>query len=321
LVDRKKLVVKTDGVLASVPGDVALLTEQGIEFREGSYLTEDELIENCRDADGLLVLREPITARVLEALPRCRVIGRFGVGLDSIDVAAATARGVRVTNVPDSNLAEVATHALAMALALCRRLPLYDRSVRRGEWDFEGPGAGVRRPSALRFGLVGLGKIGARVASGASAIGFDVQAHDPYLGDDQVRALGARPVGFDELIESSDVLSLHVPLTPETRLLLDERALARMPPGAVLVNVSRGGLLDERALADAIVSGRLAGAGIDVFDHEPPTEDNPLRGLDRVILTPHTAHYSADSYAETRRKAFLDVRAVLTGASPSYPVN
>ncbi|WP_051579647.1 C-terminal binding protein [Pseudonocardia acaciae] len=316
-----KLVVKTDGVLASSPEDIALLTERGIGFREGSYLTEDELIDNCRDADGLLVLREPITARVLGELTRCRVIGRFGVGLDSIDVAAATARGVRVTHVPAANVTEVATHALAMALALARRLPLYDASVRAGRWDFEGPGAGIRRPSRQTFGLVGLGRIGVRVAEAAAAIGFRVTAYDRHLDDAAIRARGVEPVTLDEVIETSDILSLHVPLDEHTRGLVDEAALRRMPPGAVLVNVSRGGLVDEAALAAAIASGHLAGAGLDVFDGEPLDPDSPLRGLDRVILTPHTAHYSADSYAETRRTAFLDVSSVLSGERPRHAVN
>lgn len=316
-----KLVVKTDGVLASSPDDIALLTERGIGFREGAYLTEDELIDNCRDADGLLVLREPITARVLRELSRCRVIGRFGVGLDSVDVAAATARGIRVTNVPEANVSEVATHALAMALSLSRRLPLYDASVRAGRWDFEGPGVGVRRPSRQTFGLIGLGKIGARVAHAACAVGFRVQAHDRYVDDAEIRAHGIVPVTLDEVIETSDILSLHIPLTEETRALLDRPRLRRMPVGAVLVNVSRGGLVDEAALAEAIASGHLAGAGIDVFDSEPLGAQSPLRGLDRVILTPHTAHYSADSYAETRRTAFLDVRSVLSGQRPRHAVN
>lgn len=268
-----------------------------------------------------MVLREPITARVLDALPQLRVIGRFGVGLDSIDVQAATNRGIVVTNVPDSNITEVATHAVALALALTRRLHRYDRSIRSGKWDFEGPGAGVRRVSTQVFGLLGFGKIGQRVAASAKAIGFEVWAHDPFMSDEAISSHGVRPATFSDLIAGADVVSIHVPLIESTRNLIGAAELAKFKAGANLINVSRGGLVDEVALAAAVAGGHLAGAGLDTFAVEPLASNSPLRDLENVILSPHAAHYSAESYAETRLKAFRDVARVLGGKTPFYAVN
>lgn len=314
-------IVKTDGVLETHSNDRALFDGMDITFDEITSLTEAELISNCEGASALLVLREPITAKVLDALPDLRVIGRFGVGLDSIDVQAATDRGVIVTNVPDSNITEVATHAIAMAMALTRRLHRYDRSIRSGAWDFEGPGAGIRRASTQVFGVIGLGKIGQRVAASARAIGFNVWAHDPFMTDDAIAAHGVRAASFSDLISGADVISLHVPLIDSTRNIIGAAELAKFKTGANLINVSRGGLIDEDALAAAIGSGQLAGAGLDTFAVEPLPRDSPLHALDNVILSPHAAHYSAESYAETRLKAFRDVALVLSGKSPMYAVN
>ncbi|MDQ0821537.1 D-3-phosphoglycerate dehydrogenase [Arthrobacter sp. V4I6] len=314
-------IVKTDGVLETYDADRAEFAGLDITFDEITSLTEAELISNCEGASALLVLREPITARVLDALPQLRVIGRFGVGLDSIDVQAATNRGIVVTNVPDSNITEVATHAVALALALTRRLHRYDRSIRSGQWDFEGPGAGVRRVSTQVFGLIGFGKIGQRVAASAKAIGFEVWAHDPFMSDDAISSHGVRPASFSDLIAGADVVSIHVPLIETTRNLIGAAELAKFKAGANLINVSRGGLVDEVALAAAVAGGHLAGAGLDTFAVEPLAPNNPLRDLENVILSPHAAHYSAESYAETRLKAFRDVARVLGGKTPFYAVN
>lgn len=314
-------VVKTDGVLETHDDDRAQFSGLDITFEEIISLTEDALIENCAGAAGLLVLREPITARVLDALPDLRVIGRFGVGLDSIDVQAATDRGVIVTNVPDSNIVEVASHAIAMAMALTRRLHKYDASVRSGKWDFEGPGEGIRRVTTQVLGIVGFGKIGQRVATSARAIGYEVWAYDPFISDAAIADAGVKPASLDEIIEGADVTSLHLPLTESTRNIIGAEQLARFKNDSNLINVSRGGLIDEDALAEALSLGMLAGAGLDTFSEEPLSPDSPLRALDNVILSPHAAHYSAESYAETRSKAFRDVARVLRGETPLYAVN
>ncbi|SMC47098.1 C-terminal binding protein [Rhizobium sp. RU36D] len=314
-------IIKIDGMLTVEPEQMAYLAGMDVDFVEKTLLTEDELIAECGDADALLVLREPITARVLSALPKLKVIGRFGVGLDTIDVDACTKAGVQVTNVPDSNLDEVSTHALAMILALVRRLKLYDTAVRNGRWKALADGEGITRPDRQTLGLIGFGQIGRLTAKKAAAFGYSISAYDPHMPADRIEAAGAKPMTLDALIATSDIISLHVPFTPETQNIISRERIAEMRQGAIVINVSRGGLIDEEALAEALQSGQIAAAGLDTLSAEPPSPDNPLLKLDNVLLSPHAAHYSTQSYAEVRSKVFADVAAVLKGEKPKYPVN
>ncbi|MCS5736037.1 C-terminal binding protein [Herbiconiux daphne] len=282
----------------------------------------DALRRETADADALIVLAEHISRGVIENLRRCRSITRLGVGVDTVDIGAATERGIWVTNVPDANYREVATHAVAMALGLARRLVEFDRAIDADGWASTfAIGAGMRRADDQTFGLLGLGRIGRRVAEIAAAIGYRVVAFDPGLPSGAIEEAGVESVGFDELVEVSDILSLHVPLTGDTQNIIDRPVLERMPSGSILINVSRGGLVDERALADAIIRGHLAGAGLDAFAHEPLELGSPLRGLDRVLLSPHAAHFSQESWQETRRKAHEEAARVLRGERPRYAVN
>jgi D-3-phosphoglycerate dehydrogenase len=308
-------------MLTVEPEQMAYLDGLGADFEEKTLLTEDEIIAEAADADALMVLREPITARVLANLPKLKVIGRFGVGLDSIDVDACTKAGVKVTYVPDSNLDEVSTHAVAMILALVRRLKLYDTAVRNGRWMALADGKGITRPSHQTLGLIGFGQIGRLTAKKAAAFGYKIAAYDPHMPASRIEEAGATPMTLDQLISSSDVISLHVPATPETMNIISRERLAQMRKGAILINVSRGGLVDEAALAEALLSGHLGGAGIDTLASEPPAADNPLLKVDNLLLSPHAAHYSTQSYAEVRSKVFADVAAVLKGEQPAYPVN
>ncbi|MBF4550718.1 MULTISPECIES: C-terminal binding protein [unclassified Pseudoclavibacter] len=294
-----------------------------VEFVTVDAPTEDELIRVAGDADAIIALAEPLSRRVIDSLSRCRSITRFGIGLDGVDIDAATSNGMWVTNVPDSNYREVAVHAITLALSVSRRIASLDQAMHRDGTASLALAAGTRRPDDQTFGLLGIGRIGRRVASMASAIGYHVQAYDPGVSADDIRALGFVPVSFDELVETSDILSLHVPLLESTRNIISSAVIDRMPAGAALINVSRGGLVDEGALAAAIRSGRLAGAGIDAREGEPApmSVTNPLRGLERVVLTPHSAHYSVESLAETKSKALDDVARALRGESPIYAVN
>lgn len=314
-------IIKTDGMLTVEPEQFAYLEGLGAEFVEKTLLTEDALIAEAKDADALMVLREPITARVLSELKNLKVIGRFGVGLDSIDVEACTRAGVQVTYVPDSNIDEVSTHALALILSLARKLKTYDSAVRKGRWFAMDDGAGITRPSKQVLGLIGFGQIGRLTAAKAKAFGYEIIAYDPYMPAEKISAAGANPVSLEELLGKADFVSLHIPATPETRNIISADALEKMKKDAFVINVSRGGLVDEAALAEAIRSGHIAGAGIDTFEKEPPSPDNPLLALDQVIVSPHAAHYSTQSYAEVRSKVFADVAAVLRGEKPKYPVN
>lgn len=300
-----------------------ILAGMDVEFEALDATTEDQLIAITRDADAIITLAEPFTRTVIESLERCRSITRFGIGVDNVDIPAATERGIWVTNVPDGNYREVAAHAIAMALSISRRLPLLDREMHAHGSAPMSLTAGIRRPDSQTFGLVGIGRIGRRVAIMARAIGYRVIVSDPAVDAAGASALGAELVSFDEVVEQSDILSLHTPLTDQTRNIVNADVISRMRPGSVLINVSRGGLVDERALAKAIREGRLIGAGIDAYEGEPGPmpEDHPLRELDEVILTPHSAHASAEALGEIKRKAIHDAARVVRGEAPLYPVN
>lgn len=276
----------------------AVFAAAGLDVRLAQCRTEDDVLAAGSGAVALLVQYAPVSARVLDGLPDCRVVGRYGAGLDPVDLAAAEARGVDVVRVPDYAVQEVSDHAIALTLALCRGIVSYSSSVRSGRWELRAGGI-VRRLSALRLGVVGLGRIGRQVVRKAAALGFDVVGYDIVAPDGFVVPL----LGLEELLGTSDVVSLHLPLTPATRHLMDAPRLALMRPSAVLVNTSRGGVVHQAALAEAISSGRLAGAALDVLEHEPPDAADPLLACDRVIITPHVAFYSEESLAELNLRA------------------
>lgn len=315
----KRVILTSDRVAVSEEA-MAELTGLDVEFAIRPASTEAELIEAAAAADAVITVTEPFTAAVISALSHCQVIARLGIGVDSVDVDAATASAVWVTNVPDANYLEVSTHALSMALALSRRLPLLDRSVKSGEWNLLAGGM-MRRPSDQLFGVIGFGRIGRRVAVMAQAIGYTVWAYDPNIPTSAVEAAGFRSATLDEIVAGSDILSLQVPLLPATAGMFGADRIGDMKPGSILINVSRGGLVDESAVADAVRAGHLSGAGLDVFSTEPLEPSSPLRGLDRVLLSPHAAHLSAESLAETTLKAFGQVAQVLRGERPSFAVN
>lgn len=287
----------------------------GLELRQ--CRTEEEVAGACREAAGLIVQYAPITRAVLAALPSCRVVVRYGVGTDNVDIDAATDLGIAVCNVPDYGVEEVSDHALALLLALGRGIVTLDRAVRDGDWSLAST-PGVRRLRGRVLGLVGLGRIGRAVARKALALGLDVIAHDPAAGPPTP---GVTPVGLDELLERSDFVSLHAPLLPATRHLFDDAAFGRMKPGAFLINTARGALVDTDALVRALAEGRLAGAGIDVLEREPIAPDHPLLGQPNCLLTPHAGWFSQDAFAELKTKAAEEAVAVLIGAAPRYCLN
>ena len=290
-------VVITDCDHPDVAAEQRIFGQAGLDVELASCRTEGEVIAAGKGAVALLTQYAPVSGDVLARLPECRAVGRYGTGVDNIDTVAARARGVALVSVPDYSLEEVANHSIALILALVRGVVRLDASVHSGRWDFRDAGQ-VRRASAQQLGIVGLGHIGAAVASRALALGFAVAAHDTAVRDVD----GVSMLSFAELLATSDVISLHVPLSQATRHLLDDAAFALMKPGAVLVNTARGGLVDPAALAGALDSGRLAGAALDVFDPEPPAAGNPLLRDERVIVTPHAAFYSEESLAELKRR-------------------
>jgi D-3-phosphoglycerate dehydrogenase len=271
------------------------------------------------DVVGLLSF-EPVTAGDVDRLPALRVIATPSVGYDHVDVEAATRRGVWVCNVPDYCIEEMADHALALLLALVRGVVELDRSVRAGLWSHDAAGPLVRI-SDVRLGIVGFGRIGRAVAARARALGMEVSAHDPVVPDAEVAADGVRPASLTELLRSSTAVSVHAPLTDETRGLLGAREIALLPERAFVVNASRGGLVDADALLEALASGHLGGVALDVLDVEPPAPDSPAPAAPRLIVTPHAGWYSERAEETVFRRAAESVRDVLEGRRPQNAVN
>lgn len=277
--------------------------------------TEDDIIRTCGDADALLVQWAPVTRRVLEALPRVRCIVRYGVGVNNFDLDAAKDLGVVAANVPDFCVEEVANHAMAMILSLVRRIPQDHHQILQGGWGVN-PFRPIYAPTDLTLGLVSFGKIARNLARKAAVFGFSIVAHDPYVDRAVFDEYGVKGVPFDELLACSDVLSLHCPLIPATTHLMSRETIGKMKPGAILINTSRGPVVEEPALIEALKSGHLSGAGLDVFEEEPLPAGSPLRVFGNVILTSHAASVSEKAVEILQRKAGEAARDFLLGKDP-----
>jgi D-3-phosphoglycerate dehydrogenase / 2-oxoglutarate reductase len=311
-------VLITDFDYADVELERHVLEGAGLELITAQCRTEEDVIEAGRGVSALLTQYAPITARVLAEVPELRIVGRYGVGYDIVDVEAARERGVWVANVPDYGTEEVAVHALSMALSLLRHLPLYDRDVKGGRWHPASTGP-LFRLKNLTLGVVGLGRIGGTFARRASPWFGRTLGCDPYLGEDAWPE-GVERASLEEVFSESLVVSLHPPLTEETRGFIDRDLLGLMPEGGYLVNTARGGLVVMDDLLWAMEEGPLAGAALDVLPHEPPAPDHPLLSNPNVILTPHAAFYSLEAEEEVRRKAALNVVSWAREGRPLYPV-
>ena len=256
---------------------------------------------------------------LLRELKRCKAIGRFGLGVDNIDLPAAKALGISVSYVPDYCMQEVSDHAMALLLALVRKIPQSNKLVQSGRWEVP-PLVPIHRLSGRTLGLVGFGNIPRALAPKAQAFGLRVVTHDPYVPADALAKAGVQGVSFDELLATSDIVSVHAPLMPATRGLFNADVFGKMKKGALLINTARGPLVDEDALVAALDAGTLGGAALDVVTAEPLAKDSKLLGRDNVILTPHTAFYSVEALNELQTKCASDVARVLSGEPPVYPV-
>ncbi|HUH92070.1 MAG TPA: C-terminal binding protein [Casimicrobiaceae bacterium] len=280
----------------------------------------DEFIAEAADCDALLnTYAGPITAEVMSRMPRCRIIARYGIGVDTIDLDAATKAGIIVTNNPTYCIDEVAEHTLALILACARKVALYDRLVRAGRWEVP-PGKPMSRLSGKTLGLIGFGNIARRVAVRAAAFGMRVVYADPFVQDAPLSP-PARKVDLAELLREADFVSLHPPLTPQTRRMIDDSALSRMKRTAFLINCARGPIVDTAALVRALDAGAIAGCALDTVDPEPLPEAHPLRGRDNVLVTPHVAWYSEQALVGLQAGAPGEVRRVLIGEWPINVVN
>ncbi len=310
----------TDHVFHGTEPEHTAAAALGAELRVGSCRTPEEVLALTRDADAILNCYAPMPAGVIDHLERCRIIARYGIGVDTVDMAAATRKGIAVTNVPEYCIDEVSDHALALLLSWARKVIVADRAVHSGSWQLADV-APIRRLRGQTLGLIGLGKIALRLAGKAQALGLEVVGTDPYVPAEKVTPLGITHLARDEVLARSDFVSLHAPLTPETRGMFDGAAFAAMKPTALIINTARGPLIDADALAEALAAGVLAGAALDVVPVEPLPMDSPLRALPNVILTPHISYYSEESLADLQQQAVDEVMRALRGEPQKSLVN
>ena len=289
-----------------------------VEIIRGRSDTKEKLIENVQDADAILVAGTAIDREVLEGLDKCKVVVRYGVGVDNIDLAAATEQGIVVAHVPDFCTEEVSTHALALLLACGRQLRRLDAGIHSGGWFTPALPHEVKRET---LGIIGIGRIGGALARKARPLEMNIIAYDPYLDDAVIRERGAAKVSLEELLKTSDYVSLHAPLTPETRHMIGARELAMMKPTAFLINTARGPEVDEAALIEALQKGTIGGAGLDVFETEPLPAESPLRTMENVIMTPHMAFFSPAAVSKLGVEVGRAAAAVLSGHWPKYVAN
>ena len=313
------LIAVTDSPFPSLDPARSALARVVPELRMAASPSADDILEVARDADAILVTYARLPAELLRQLTRCKAIGRFGLGVDNIDIKAAAELGITVTYVPDYCMHEVSDHAMALLLALARKIPFSNKLVQGGRWEMPAV-VPIHRLAGRVLGLVGFGNIPRALTPKAKAFGLRVVAHDPFVTGEALAAAGVEGKSFEELLAISDFVSVHAPLTPATRGLFNADAFGKMKKGSILINTARGPLVDEAALIAALDAGHLGAAALDVVEVEPPARDSRLLGRDNLILTPHTAFYSVEALDELQTKCASDVARVLLGEPPVYPV-
>jgi D-3-phosphoglycerate dehydrogenase / 2-oxoglutarate reductase len=316
----RTIIAITDSPFHSLDPAKAALARLDPEYRTARSPSADDILAAARDADAVLVTYAKLPGELLRQLKRCRAIGRFGLGVDNIDLSAAKALGIAVNYVPDYCLREVSDHAMALLLALARKVTFANTLVQSGRWEVP-PIVPLRRLEGQVLGLVGFGNIPRALTPKAKALGLKVLAHDPYAAKDAFDAAGVEGVSFDDLLARSDFISVHAPLSAATRGMMNAAAFVKMKKGAFVINTARGPLIDETALIAALDSGHLGGAALDVVTEEPLGKDSALLGRDNVILTPHTAFYSVEALEELQTKCASDVARVLSGERAIYPIS
>jgi D-3-phosphoglycerate dehydrogenase len=313
------LIAITDSPFPSLDPAKAALARLNPELRMAKSASREDILEVARNADAVLVTYAKLPRELLQELTHCKAIGRFGLGVDNIDIKAAAELGMTVTYVPDYCMHEVSDHAMALLLALARKIPLSNKLVQAGRWEMPAV-VPIHRLAGRALGLVGFGNIPRALAPKAQALGLRVIAHDPFVSQAVFADAGVEPMSFEGLLAVSDFVSVHAPLTPATRGLFNADVFRKMKKGAMLINTARGPLVDEAALIDSLDAGHLGGAALDVVEAEPLLPDSQLLGRDNVILTPHTAFYSVEALDELQTKCASDVARVLSGEAPVYPV-
>lgn len=315
--DQLREVVITDCDHGSIEIEKEELCRIGAKITLAQVRSEEDLIRVCGQADGILNQYAPLTRAVMEHLPKCKVIAKYGVGVDTVDLKAAADFGIIVTNVPDYCVDEVADHTISLMLSLARKIVFFNQRVKSNEWDFR-QGNPIHRIRNKTLGLIGCGRIGREVARKMSVFGVRAIAYDPYIADPG----GAIAfVDLDTVLRESDFISIHCSLNESTRHLLGGGEFQKMRKKPLIINVARGPIIDEKELIQALNRGQISGAGMDVLEKEPPDPHNPLLKMENVILSPHVAFYSEESICELKRRAAEGVSAVLLGEWPRAVVN
>ncbi len=318
---KKYKVVVTDDRYGSYKEENKVLSELGITVDIHNFSIPEEAKKILKDADAVLVNLFLLTKDIIDSMENCRVIVRYGVGYDNVDVDAATAKGIWMSRVPDYSLEDVSDHALALLLSSVRKIAYKDRKVREGKWNLHKDWPAFRI-AGKTLGILGFGAIARVLFRKISSLGLEkVLIYDPYVPTAEIEKLGGIPASLEDLVSQSDFISIHAPLTKETEGIISEKEFADMKANCILVNTSRGPLVNEEALYQALKDGQIAAAGIDVFNSEPLTANSPLRTLENITLTDHTGWYSEESIVELKTKAAENVLAVLKGGKPVYPVN
>lgn len=315
-----KKVVITDYQYENIDTERRIIGDGGYELYDYQIKAAKDLIPVCRDADAIVTQYSDVSAELINSLEHCAMIIKYGIGVNNIDVEAATRKGIYVCNVPDYGVEEVSDHAVAMMLALAKKLPVLTKALREGDWGY-GSTVPLSRFCNSTVGLVGFGRIPQLVARKLRGFGVTLKVCDPYADEKLMRDLGAEPVSLEELLAESDFISVHVPLTEGTRGMIGAAELKRMKPTAFVINTARGGVIDERALIGALKRREIAGAAVDVYEEEPVKPDNPLLHMDNVIATPHCAWYSETAITTLQRKVAEEVVNVLEGNPPRSCVN
>lgn len=312
-------VAVSDSVFPNLDPARAVLSKIGAQLTLAEEAKPETILRVARDADALLATYAKITAEMIRQMTRCRIISRFGIGVDNVDIPAATERGIVVTKVPDYCIDEVSDHTMALLLSAVRKIPFANSMVHAGKWEMPAV-VPIHRLRGTVLGLMGFGRIPQLVAPKAQSFGMRVVSFDPYIPKEVFERARVESVEFRELLKISDYISIHSPLLPETQGLFNADAFRQMKPHAYLINTARGPIVDEEALAQALDAGQLAGAALDVMPKEPPS-GSPLFGRPNVIITPHTSFYSEESLVDLQTKAAEEVVRVLKGEAPKNPVN
>jgi len=313
------LVAVTDSVFPNLNAATAVVSTIGAELKLAKSSSPEDILVVAKDADAVLTTYAKVTGDMIPQMPRVKIIARFGIGVDNVDIAVATSKGIVVTRVPDYCLDEVSDHAMALLLALIRKIPSSNARTQAGEWKMPAV-VPIHRMRGTVLGLVAFGQIPQLMAPKAKAFGMRVVTYDPYVPDEVLKEAGVERVEFDELVRISDYISIHTPLMPATHHLFNADIFSKMKPGAYIVNTARGPIIDEAALAGALDKKQIAGAALDVMEKEPPGS-SPLFGRDNIIVTPHTSFYSEESLVDLQTKAAEEVVRVLSGQAPKNPVN